>query len=161
MSLPTPINWLRGGRRIDAGLLVVTLIPLNHENWICSQSGHQSETMTNNEGVETEIDKVPGPVQWAIPIYDYNTEEIKNEVGRHFGAIMQGLAVEFSKEHSHREYEDNIKFTPNQVPEVLIKKNPDAITAVSIGDNDGDELWEIWAHVYQWESQGPLKGEWK
>lgn len=161
MSLPTPINWLRGGRRIDEGLLLVTLVPLNHENWVCSQSGSESETLTNDEGVETVIEKVPGPVQWAIPIYKYSMEEIQNEVEKHFGGIMQGLAQEFSKEHTHREYEDNIKFTPNQVPEALIKKNPDAITAVRIGDNDGDDLWEIWAHVYQWESEGPLKGVWK
>ena len=58
-----------------------------------------------------------------------------------------GISREFSKEHTHRQYESNIKFTPNQVSEALIKKNPDAITAVRIGDNDGDDLWEIWAHV--------------
>ena len=161
MSLPAPINWLRGGRRIDAGLLVVTLIPLNHENWICSQSGSESETLTNDEGRETVIEKVPGPVQWAFPLYKYSMEEIQNQVGNIFNGIMAGLAQEFSKEHTHREYESNISFTPNSVPKELVEKNPDAIAAVRIGDNDGDDLWEIWAHVYQWESQGPLKGEWK
>jgi|DEB0MinimDraft_3_1074331.scaffolds.fasta_scaffold03459_2 hypothetical protein len=160
MSLPVPINWLRGYVcQIPPGLLVFVVNPLQH---LKSEYGDDDEPInytcaaigTGKDSNETPY--MPGPLSFAVPVESSEEKSVQEKTSRMMNAILGNLDQLFQREKSLRDYGDGVQFTPEPLASEIIQANPDAITAVRITDNDDDKLWEIWVYWYQWDS-----GEWK